>query len=385
MPTEGVNSHGSGAKILDIECLRAVAILFTLLAHVRFSYAWTPDWISSLDRTAHFWGGVDLFFVISGFVISRSLIPSFRALQPGASHVPYVTAFWVRRVFRLWPASWLWAGLGLLTVAAVQRDVLWANAIDVLHALLQVYNVHAYACAQGTATCSHQAVGVYWSLSLEEQFYIFLPVLLVTLRERAKWVLVALVFLSFPINAAWGGLAGFFRWEGFCFGVLLAWVHARPERARQVRDQFIVPLGRFGPLLSLLFLVAIPLFSNGGVGPLLTYPLIAVLSALWVGLASFDVNAIGVPGVLRPVLVYIGARSYSIYLAHVPVLLVFRYFSGKVELQHGWQHAMWALAATVVIVACSELTYRFVEQRFRGMGRKAEARTAATPAAVSGA
>ena len=206
------------AKILDIECLRAFAIGFTLIAHYRFLFAEAPSWIVWLDSRLQFWGGVDLFFVISGFVISKNLIPQFRAGGSGfLERTTAVLSFWVRRVYRLLPSSWLWALISLGVVAATQeRSIFVQNVYDVMAAFLQVYNFHAYACLLGAATCSHLAVGVYWSLSLEEQYYLFLPVLIAVARERAKWVLLAMAVLAPVLYSVIDHIPSFFRWEGFC-------------------------------------------------------------------------------------------------------------------------------------------------------------------------
>jgi peptidoglycan/LPS O-acetylase OafA/YrhL len=360
-------------KILDIECLRAFAILYTLVAHYRFTYAETPAWVEWMDKKVAFHGGVDLFFVISGFVISKNLIPTARALTELAARVRFVSQFWVRRVYRLWPSSWLWAFIGLGVVALTDRGALTANIYDVAAALMQVYNYHAYSCMTGAGVCSHLAVGVYWSLSLEEQFYIALPVMLVALRARAKWVMVALLILAVPVHVYFPALGGFFRWEAFCIGVLLAWLYANETVRTAVEQHLFQPLGRSAWFASYLMLFSIPLIGVGAFGAA-SYTLTAIASGVLVALASLDRGYLGMPPFLKGFLVWIGARSYSIYLVHSSVFLAF-----KALAQRGWrealppslQHVGWVALATAVVLALSELNFRHVETRFRHLGRTA--------------
>lgn len=357
-------------KILDIECLRAFAILYTLFAHFRFAYAETPGWIEWIDKKAAFHGGVDLFFVISGFVISKNLIPAARVLPDLATKVRFVANFWVRRVYRLWPSSWLWAGVGLCVVAVTDRAALTASIYDVGAALMQVYNYHAYSCMTGVGVCSHQAVGVYWSLSLEEQFYIVLPVLLVAFRARAKWVLAALLLLAIPTHVAFPLLGGFFRWESFCIGVLLAWLYANDVVRSTLDEHLFKPLGRIAWLASYLMLAVIPLIGVGAFGAA-SYTLTAVAAGVLVALASADRSYLGIPKFLKPPLVWLGARSYSVYLVHSAVFLTFKALARK-GWQEGVSHFVWLFVATVVVLLLSEVNFRLVESRFRYLRQRTQ-------------
>lgn len=359
--------EGGQGKILDVEVLRAFAILYTLLAHFRHAYESEPAWISRMDARVQFHGGVDLFFVISGFVISKNLIPMSRGAASLAEKAAFVFRFWVRRVFRLWPSSWLWAVVGLGIVALTDRGAFWPNLYDVAAALLQVYNYHAYSCAQGAGICSHLAVGVYWSLSLEEQFYVVLPLLLVATGRRAKWALAALFVLAVPAHLLEPGLGAFFRWEAFCAGVLLGWAYANDEVREAARVHLVDALGPLTRVAAWGLLLAIPLIGTGALGRL-AYTLSAAAAAGLVALAAFDRGLLGDRGIVRRVLVWIGARSYSIYLIHGAVFLVFRHFAQagvREALPRALQHAGWLGAATLLVFGLSELNFRWVEDRFR--------------------
>lgn len=362
-------SEAAPRKLADVEVLRAMAILFTLIAHYRFSYPEDPSWVVTLDQHAHFWGGVDLFFVISGFVICKNLIPQFLAIPSNdrLAGARLLVRFWKRRIFRLWPSSWLWAALSVVVIVAWYPAHLRNTVNDVMSALLQVYNFHAYACSNGATTCSHLVVGVYWSLSLEEQFYIVLPALFFVFKARTLWVIGALFIAGILMSAVWPAPLAFFRWEGFCLGVLLAWLYVSPGQFEQVERELVRPLGRMTVVVTILMLVALPLIANGALTNK-PYPLAAACSGVLVFLAAFDRNYLGVPRLLRRGLVYLGGRSYSIYLIHVPVFVGFRVFAPRFFASAGGgglAHGLWLAVVTAIVVALSELNFRFVESRFR--------------------
>lgn len=166
--------------IKDIQALRGIAVIGTVLAHTAIAFhEWTP-WLAPWG----FWTGVDLFLVISGFVISRSLVPELE----GSSR-PWIVAraFWIKRVYRLLPTAVFWGSiLVLLTIFTNKTGIfgpLPAVLADYLRALLYVENFPAV----------HISFGPYWSLSLEEQFYLVLPLALILLPAiRRPLVLAAL-------------------------------------------------------------------------------------------------------------------------------------------------------------------------------------------------
>src|SRR5215469_12060873 len=94
----------------DIEVLRGVAVSFVVLCHIPDGLLRQPGPIRTLLEPMAFWGGVDLFFAISGFVIASSLLRQRRSSRFRDFAVP----FYVRRIFRIWPAALLWLFIPLL-------------------------------------------------------------------------------------------------------------------------------------------------------------------------------------------------------------------------------------------------------------------------------
>ena len=160
-------------KNQDIEALRAVAVIFTVLCHLIDLVTWKGDW-TALFPKINYWGGVDLFFCISGFVIAGSLI---RQQRPG-SFRDFAVPFYIRRIFRIWPPALFWLGVSLLATIVFNSSLAFGHFKSVLGdataAALQVANFYYMSC---TGDCGKEAV--YWSLSLEEQFYLIFPFLAV--------------------------------------------------------------------------------------------------------------------------------------------------------------------------------------------------------------
>lgn len=111
----------SKEKNIDIEFLRAAALLMILFQHAEVLVSGSHQLYWNIRDHLNLWGSVDLFFCVSGFIITRGLIQTY---PPGPGEERYLIsrrlgwkhtafAFWVRRAWRLWPAAWLWIMLSL--------------------------------------------------------------------------------------------------------------------------------------------------------------------------------------------------------------------------------------------------------------------------------
>ena len=192
-------------KNTEIEALRAVAIGSNLCQHfpLLFPAVGGPDWLRWIYEHVAFWCGADLFFTVSGFVVASSLMRGLeRAQNEGVSRWGYVKRFWVRRVFRLFPQAWFWLIVVLLGCIYFNRSVIFgtieANLKQALMITFYVYNWFVYWLNAANVTIA--PLGVYWSLAVEEQFYIVLPILFLLFRTRSLIVLllfaIAAQFLS---------------------------------------------------------------------------------------------------------------------------------------------------------------------------------------------
>lgn len=373
----------------DIEVLRAIAIVFTLVSH--FLWGLLPAFGATglrLQSSLQFWTGVDLFFCISGFVITASLLrqwrkeaPVFASMALGRWRQFWVIAlpFWIRRMFRLLPSAWLWIIVTLLLAAGFNAHdsfgPLRDNLTEAAAALLNVANFHYYEWfAHGYST--YGSFGVFWSLSLEEQFYLIFPFLLFFLPRRilapllfAGFLAQALVFRPDGFIPHHTSLLWFVRTDALLLGVLLAFwknqasYHRLEPRALR-RAWLSLPI--IGGFVGLLCVLPAPATTN----PYST-GLIAICCGVLVWIASYDRHYVLVSSRTKDALVWLGTRSYSLYLIHTighAFVLEAKKTAGIA--QGGVLSQALTLLSVGLVLALSELNYRLVEKPSREAGRR---------------
>lgn len=373
-----LKARADSARNRDIEVLRAVAITFVIALH------WVPHFLGRfgslgriLDNYTALWSGVDLFFCVSGYVITKSIkLESSTDASIRNCAVP----FWIRRIFRLWPSAWLWAVipfiLSIAWSASGKFGVPARTATDVIMAILNVENFHYYRCLENH-TCG--ALSVYWSLSLEEQFYWIFPIAILMLRRRtliATLAVVATVQILIPRPASFlsatPSLLWLVRTDAICLGVLLALLE-RPEQLAKI-PRFLQSQARAafatGSLLVVLAVAASP-----ALGIPQATGVLALASAGLVWMARFNCGLIAPVSMMDPVLLWLGSRSYSLYLTH---LVAGRFASElrdriieEAPRSGSTPGVLLGVSMFVIItIATTELNFRFVETPLRVLGRR---------------
>jgi peptidoglycan/LPS O-acetylase OafA/YrhL len=306
-------------RLVELDVLRAVAVILVLGRHL---HAPGPAVSKFIQSTAEFWNrigwmGVDLFFVLSGFLVSGLLFREY--LQHGEIRIAH---FLIRRGLKIYPAFYV---LLLLTplIATIVGEPL--TRVELLCEALFLQN---YTAAYWYHT---------WTLAVEEHFYICLPVLLIWLQRRSNILPNAFaslgkifLFISVYILLLRIGTVYFFpefpapnhlshlRIDALFFGVLLSYYY------HFVQERFIATVCRYRYML----LIAATTF----LAPLFSFPLRGVamfslgLSASYLGFGILMVLMLCVPSLAKSkvtfrsrFLCFIGVHSYSIYLWHVPV------------------------------------------------------------------
>jgi peptidoglycan/LPS O-acetylase OafA/YrhL len=312
-------------RIAALDILRAFAILMVLLNHVNCGTV--PAYYDpSGPAGAIFWaikklgwGGVDLFFVLSGFLISGLLFSEVE--KTGTIHVP---RFLLSRGFKIWPSYYV-----LLLVLAFAPAVRWIEPGSVAAQLRQIA-VHGFFLQN---YLDRGVNGPTWSLAIEEHFYMVLPVLfflslhLPGLRKKGLHLTPLFAFLFFVgctalrlFDVFKGGpyrndfMISHFRFDGLFAGVLLQYLYRNyPERfAVFVRKSWhwlsglavllllpVVFLGRNHPVM----------FAIGFTGLIVAY---SIIISLAISLDFSRIPRLFFTGALQS----IGQWSYSIYLWH---------------------------------------------------------------------
>ncbi len=359
-----------GHRIKDIEFLRGIAVLGVLIYHARDNLiSWTvPTWDHIVTYYFDFWPGVDLFFAISGFVIARTLIPTLRAVPDHTAFFRAVIIFWVRRAFRLLPSAWFWLAFVLFASVFLNRTGLFAtfhtNFESTIAAMLSLANVREADAFQNYA---YGPTAPYWSLSLEEQFYFALPIAAFLAGKRLPIVLgLGLAFVFLRPETPWLMM---FRVHAILLGVLLALFSETP--AYVVAEP--VFLRRFWPARLVVLLLLLGMIAS--LAPIREHinlskiDVIALLSVALVFIASYNRDYLCPDCGIKRVILWVGTRSYAIYLIHIPAFYlareIWRHISPHERRGDG---PLLLLIAATLLAVLSELNYRCLELPFRARG-----------------
>jgi peptidoglycan/LPS O-acetylase OafA/YrhL len=351
----------------DIQALRAVAVCLVVLGHL---------WPKSLTGG---YIGVDVFFVISGFLITAHLTKEIFV----TGRLDFA-AFYSRRIRRLLPAAFLVLGASLVAAAVILPFSRWKDtAQQILASATYVENwvLAANAVDYSASTSSATVAQHYWSLSVEEQFYLFWPLLLVGLAFLARRLKIR-PRLTAAAGIALASLASLFlsayfadtgRHEAYFYTPVRLW-----EFGAGALLALVVNRLRFSSVLASLSVVV-------GLGGLFASAILYNAATPFPGLAALVpvvgtalVIAGGTPGrrtwhrrlmSLRPVQ-FVGSISYSLYLWHWP-LIVLGPFVINAELRTSSKLILLAIS-----IALAWATKVWVEDR--GMAFRPKARPALT-------
>lgn len=359
-------------RIRDIEVLRGYAVLGVVLYHAHDNLVtWpVPVWDRVVAGYVDFWPGVDLFFAISGFVIARTLLPALRATDGSAEFFRQTIVFWIRRAFRLLPSGWFWLAAILIACVLYNRTFIFGgfhtNLESALSAMLSLANVR-----EADAFLNHYGFGPispYWSLSLEEQFYFSLPVVAFLAGRFLVPVLwLAVLFVFTRPETPWLMM---FRVHAILLGVLLAEFSHTPVYALTAPTALTRSgLARFATTALLLGAIAALAPIGQHIAPF-KIAIIAVLSAALVLLASHNRDVIWPGGLPRRIMLWVGTRSYAIYLIHVPALCLVHETWARLmpRAPRASDGPLLALGFAAILAALSEANYRLLELPFRRRG-----------------
>lgn len=343
-----IESQGGSGRIVAIDGLRGIAALLVVLFHLHGAVARTAsDWLwSPLDALArNGFLGVEIFFVISGYVIALSV-------SKGAPTLRYLGRFILRRSIRLDPPYWFGILLEVLLVFLTLRYFSGYPAVMPTPHQLLAHLVYAQELL-GYGSI----VDIYWTLSYEIQFYLFFVGLVVIFwhlpapLQKRRWpaLFCTGLFLLSVWTRYWPpawlphGLA-INRWFQFFLGVL-AW------RAAERRDDL-------GPILVSCLVVSAAIIASGAA---LTQLMVIGVVAVLLGIARSQ--RIGRVLAIRP-LAILGTLSYSIYLYHASI--GWRFVSLVQRLVPGpWSPVIAIcvfLSATVVSIGFAGVMWWFIER-----------------------
>ena len=346
----------------DIDGIRAIAVMSVLLFHAGFA-PFSGGYV-----------GVDVFFVISGFLITRLIKDE---VEEGRFRFG---DFYARRARRLFPALFVTIAVTFfLAVLMFSPEHMRRFAGELIYALTSLSNFYFWGESGYFDADAHFKPLLHtWSLSVEEQFYLFWPLLLIFLltRLRGAWVPLAILALggvSFALNLMFQGGGDFlkgisalmakafedggstiyfltpFRIFEFAIGAVLVWLMGLRPRSNWPLEVLL--------LIGLVLAVA-PVFLYDETLLFPSYyalaPCIGAALMIYAGEARYLGRILS-----NPLSVRIGLISYSLYLVHWPVYVFYRYYV------YGELVAVEKYGVLLASFALAFVLYHFVEQRYR--------------------
>ena len=318
----------AAARIPALDGLRGIAILQVLLWHGLFDNHATsspePGFWSLLHLT---WSGVDLFFVLSGFLIGGILLDAKESPR-------YFATFYLRRAYRILPVYSVAVGIYALRYLPVESLHRWAGATSIPLGAYFSFMQNFWMAAKGT--WGTVGLAATWSLAIEEQFYLVAP-LLVRRFSRAKLVYVLSAFALLAPMLRAGLLLGFHlncltayvlmpcRADALCLGMLSA-ILVRDARVWGFlrRNRLILYWVTLGTLAGVLGLGYQGYTFCDRAMAVVGYSLLAFFYSccLFIALAKTPVAQ---RLLCDKRLIRLGGISYCVYLVHLPLIEGCRY------------------------------------------------------------
>jgi peptidoglycan/LPS O-acetylase OafA/YrhL len=332
----------------DIDGLRAIAVVAVVLFH------------AGVSQVSGGFVGVDIFFVISGYLITSLLLGEI------AEGRFSLAGFYERRIRRIFPALFavLAFCMAVATILFLPRELQNFDQ-SLLATTFFVSNIYFYSTTGYFAAQPDSLPLLHtWSLSIEEQFYIVFPLLLSLAigfgRRVWVWLIAALFLLSLAASIwvtnvdadAAFYLAPMRVWELMLGALLAARLLPRIE-AQALRELLAIAGVALIAYAVFCFTPATPFPGSAALIPCLG-------AALVIYAGEDDGTSIAAKALSLWPLVFVGLISYSLYLWHWPLLVFARYWT--ITPLSGWQSAAIVIASFVL----AALSWRYVEQPFRG-------------------
>ncbi|MFD0587240.1 acyltransferase family protein [Paenibacillus sp. GCM10027627] len=343
-----------------IDGLRAISVLAVVAYH--FNMEWAQGGLL----------GVGVFFVLSGYLITDHILTEWKEKKEIS-----ILKFWIRRIRRLLPAMvWMLFVVALLLLItdparllALKGDFL--SSIFYVNNWYLIYNEVSYFESFGPAS----PIGHLWSLSIEEQFYIVWPIVLLVSMKLAprRGQLIVLIFtLAFlsAISMAVMYVPGtdpsrvYYGTDTRAFGILFGTILAIVWPSWRMNDKVSLTARTILDFLGTvaIFILIVLIYRTNEYDDLLYqfgFVILSLVTVVVIAVLVHPASRLGKIIGCRP-LIWIGKRSYSLYLWHYPVIILTRPEANSNEAGF-----IQVLLQLIVIVILSSFSYKYVEEPIR--------------------
>jgi peptidoglycan/LPS O-acetylase OafA/YrhL len=325
IPRRVVTEAGSGGHIVALDAVRGIAILLVLLFHFS-GYDGLPPPNILPDRLVEMiagigWIGVDLFFVLSGFLITGILYDA-----KGTQH--YFRNFYARRVLRIFPLYYVSLIIFVVVLPRLSPEDPGLRSLQNDGFWYWTYLTNVRIAHVGFPWFG--ALGHFWSLAIEEQFYLIWPaVILLFRRSSLIWICLLCICGSFILRVSlmWAGYgtAAYVlmpaRMDALAAGASLALFARGPGGLAAIARVAPTATGLLGAVLVAIFVWRQGLLPWDPVMKIAGHTLLAALFAavLVLGLTASDQTVCGRICASRT-LCFFGRYSYGLYVFHHPIL-----------------------------------------------------------------
>lgn len=357
-------------RLFGLDHLRTVAIMFVFLFHYFVLSGGKPEWIVEVAR--FMWTGVDLFYVLSGFLISSQLFEQIRNHRKIS-----FKSFFIKRFFRIIPAFWVTLAIYFCIPFFHERE-----SLPPLWKFL-TFTQNFGLSFKENGTFSHA-----WSLCVEEHFYFLLPLTLILLQfikltKRAYWIIIVLFFIGFatriysyhlylPHEEVKGGWSFWYQYvyyptynrlDGLLAGVSIAALYKfLPNLWGQI--------SKYGNVLILLSLAVLTgayflcYHQHSFSASVFGFPLIAI------GYGLLVMAAISPTSVLfkwkSKLTAFIAAISYAVYLTHKGLIHITHEIFKDIQLDYN----LLLLFSALMCIAGAFILHLVVEKPFMNLRKR---------------
>lgn len=352
--------------IIELDGLRGIAILLVLVYHFWTIYIVPFGKISKIivASTSLFWSGVDLFFVLSGFLIGGILIRN-------KNSTTYFKTFYTRRFTRIFPIYFL-----SLTLFLLIRNLNFFKQIpDLVNSPIPFwpFGLFIQNFYISISDLRPMWLAPTWSLAIEEQFYVFIPLLIFFINKQLiPYFLAITIFVSIAIKLYFGKYMPEFctpdRYIGLMIGVMIAYFYEHDLYWKKILTHnkylWILPILIFvlGAIIlktqksALVIVFTWIAFFYGSI-------LLIILSRKEGYLARLCKNSF-----LR----FWGKYSYGIYIIHIPLYFIINFilFKESKPIINGYLDILKPLIPLFASLLIAFISFHFFEKRFLDFGKK---------------